>query len=941
MTLQEVCSSLREWTRRVWGALSGRRTDHDLQRELAGHLALAEDELRRKGHAPSDAARLARAAAGGRIQALEALREQRGLPWLDSSWLDVRLGLRLLVRNWGLTLVGGLAMTLAIGIAAVVFAAFDIVMWRTLPLDEGDRVVAIQVWDREAGRRRDTTWQDLDRWRASLQSVGDVGAFQTIRRNIIAPDGSVELAAVAEISAAGFRVARVPPLIGRPIADADAAPGAAPVVVIGHDVWQRRFAGARDVIGRELRLGRDVHTIVGVMPVGFQFPFNFRYWVPLRPGADGMLRNTGPEGVVFGRLAPGATLARAHAEGSARGILPPALRSAQREGGSPNSEKIARPNPNATGARVVPYTFAFTGDFEPAQMGLLWSLSSLVLVLLLLPPGANIAILNYARTVTRQQEFAARHALGGSRAWIVWQLFIEALVLTAAAAGVALLLLRIASIVVAGRLQDIPGGPPFWMTFGVSYRTLLFVAALALAGAAVSGLVPALQATGRLARLGAGALAGRTSVRLGATWTTLVMAQVAFSVGVLPLAAELAWGTLRTGVVGPGFAAEEFATARVALEEGRFALDAPEWPDRNAAPRQMASEPETARRQRAVLFGNRQREVARRLLADPGIFGVAAALRPPGEEPWVFVDIEGRELPTEVDVPNGRPPGFLARFNQVDTAFFDLYQVPGLAGRRFKEGDVAAETDAVIVNRNFAETIAPGGNALGRRFRYVRATGSEWLHGPEADRWYEVVGVVGNLPVTTDARVAYHAAAPGQIHPAHLQLRLRGGPSGLAERLRDVAASVDPALHVDEVRTLAEIYREHRIGDNLGAIGIVAVTGSVLLLSAAGLYALTAFTVAQRRREIGIRSALGAQPGHLVAAVFRRAFWQFGAGSAAGMLAAYLVGRYVPIEQVGGLPIPGILPAAAAFMLLVGVLASLGPARRGLRIDPTEALRSE
>jgi putative ABC transport system permease protein len=209
------------------------------------------------------------------------------------------------------------------------------------------------------------------------------------------------------------------------------------------------------------------------------------------------------------------------------------------------------------------------------------------------------------------------------------------------------------------------------------------------------------------------------------------------------------------------------------------------------------------------------------------------------------------------------------------------------------------------------------------------------------DRWYEVVGVVGNLPVTTDASVAYHAAAPGQMHPAHVQLRLRGDAAGLAERLRGVAASVDPTLHVDEVRTLADIYREHRFGDNLGAITIVAVTGSVLLLSAAGLYALMAFTVAQRRREIGIRSALGAQSVSLLAAVFRRAFWQIGAGSAAGVLAAYFLRRYVPIEQVGGLPIPGILPAAAACMLLVGLFAALGPARRGLRIDPTEALRSE
>jgi predicted permease len=835
---------------------------------------------------------------------MEALREQRGLPWLGSSWLDVKLGLRLLMRNWGLTLVGGLATTLAISIAAIVFTAFDVVLWSRLPLDDGDRVVAIQVWDREAGRRRDTTWQDVARWRSSLQTVDEIGVFQAIQRNVIMADGSVELAAVAEISAEGFQVARVAPLIGRPIADADAKHAAAPVIVIGNDVWQRRFAGAPDVIGRELRLGEDVHTIVGVMPDGFQFPMNFRYWIPLRPREDTILRNTGPEGVVFGRLTPGATIARAHAEVSALGILP--ARSTLSEGG---------PDPEVTAPRVVPYTFAFTGDFEPGAMSLFWSLSSLGLVLLLLPPCANIAILNYARTVTRQQEFAARHALGGSRARIVWQLFTEALVLTAAAAGVALLILRVVSVVVAGRLQNIPGGPPFWMSFGVSYRTLLFVAALAVVAAALSGLVPALQATRRLSRLGAGALAGRTSVRLGATWTTLVIAQVAFSVGVLPLAGELAWGTLRTGLVGPGFAAEEFASARV------------------------ASEPEDAGQERAIQFGHRQRELQQRLLADPGITAVAAALRPPGEEPWVFVDIEGRDAPTEV--LNGKLPGFLARFNQIDTAFFDLYQVPRLGGRAFNEGDAAADADAVIVNRNFAETIAPGANALGRRFRYARTVDDGSLHGLDANRWYEVVGVVGNLPLTTDARVAYHAVTAGQMRPVHLQLRLRGDPAGLAERLRDAAAKVDPTLQVEQVQTLAEIYREHRFGDNLGAITIVAVTASVLLLSAAGLYALMAFTVAQRRREIGIRAALGAPPGQLLTAVFRRAFWQIVGGSTVGMLAAYLTGLYVPIEQIGGLPITGILPMTAAFMLLVGILAALGPARRGLRVDPTEALRSE
>ena len=923
-SMVEVRAALREWTRRVWGALSGRRTDEDLQHELAAHLALAEDELRRRGHAPDDAARRARALAGGRLQALEALRDQRGLPWLASSRLDARLGLRLLARNWGLTLVGGLATALAIAIPAIVFAAFDLVLWSRLPLDEGDRVVAIQVWDREAGRRRDTTWQDVERWRG-LQSIGDVGVFQTTWRNVIVPDGSVELASVAEMSAAGFRVARVAPSIGRPISDADEAPGAAPVIVIGHDVWQRRFAGERDVIGRQVRLGHDVHTVIGVMPEGFRFPLNFRYWIPYRPGGDETVRNTGPEGVVFGRLMPGATLARAHAEVSTFGIL----------GRTPRGEDAidAVVNRVTTAPRVVPYTFAFSGDFESGEMGLLWSLSSLLLVLLLVPPCANIAILNYARIVTRQQELAARHAIGASRARIVWQLFVEALMLTGAAAGVALLVLRVVSIVANGRLQTIPGGPPFWMVFGVSYRTLLFIATLAVVAAAVSGFVPALQATRHLARLGAGALAGRTTVRLGATWTALIVAQVAFSVGALPVATQLAWGTLHTGLVGPGYAAEEFATARVMMEQDRFARDA------GGASRRFDGESAHDRRAHVMVSDSHQREVMRRLQADPGILGVAAALQPPGEEPWVFVDIEGRDAPTEA--LTGRLPGFRARLNQVDAAFFDLYQVPGIAGRGFDGSDATAQADAVIVNRNFAETIAPGGNALGHRFRYVRPTGREWTHAPEAGRWYEVVGVVGNLPVTTEARVAYHAAAPGGIQPVQVQMRLRGHPDGLVERLRDVVASVDPTLHVDEVRTLAEIHREHRFGDTLGAISIGAVTGSVLLLSAAGLYALVAFTVAQRRREIGIRSVLGARPVHLMVVVFRRAFWQIGAGAAVGMIAAYLAGRYVPIEQIGGLPIPGIIPGAAAFMALVGVLAAWRPARRGFRVDPTEALRSE
>jgi hypothetical protein len=318
-----------------------------------------------------------------------------------------------------------------------------------------------------------------------------------------------------------------------------------------------------------------------------------------------------------------------------------------------------------------------------------------------------------------------------------------------------------------GRLQRHPRRPAVLADLGrvVPHRPVR--RRTGRAGAAVAGLVPALQATGRLARLGAGALAGRTSLRLGATWTTLVIAQVAFSVAVLPLAAELAWGTLRTGVVGPGFAAEEFATARVALEGDRFVLRAGE------TPRQVASEPEGARRQRAALFGNRQRELARRLLADPGILGVAAALRPPGEEPWVFVDIEGRDVPTEATSTAGcraSAPGSTRSMPRSSRS---------IRCRAWPAADSGRATSRRRPMRPSSTATSPTPSPpAATRSDAVSGTSvamdGESLHGLGTDRWYEVVGVVGNLPVTTDDGWRTTLAAPGQIHPAHLQLRLRG-----------------------------------------------------------------------------------------------------------------------------------------------------------------------
>jgi predicted permease len=884
------------------------RQEHELDAELRAHLELHIDENLRAGMDPTEARRVAHARLGGVEQVKERCREIRPFRWLGGFWLDVKLGLRMVRKSWGLTLVGGLAMTIVIGIGAGVFAFVDMTFWGKLPLDEGDRVVAIQTWDAAAHRRHDTSRLDFERWRDDLRSVEDIGAFQTVERTMVgvAADGAAEPVSIAQMTASGFQLTRVPPLLGRPLVEEDERDHANPVVVIGYDVWQSRFAGEPAVVGQTVRLGDTMHTVVGVMPEHFAFPLNYSVWAPLRADRSGDLRDAGPSGVVFARLAPGVTMEGAQAELTTLGLLPSAE----------SSETDAQLHP-----RVVPYTFAFTGDFEQGEAGWAISLILFLVTLLLVPPCANIAILVYARTVTRQEEFGARYALGASRGRIVGQLFIEVLVLAAGAAGVALLLVREAISRVQRFLgPELVDGAPFWWDFTLSFRTVLFAAGLAVVAATVAGVVPALKATGRRMQSGLGSLGSRTSMQLGATWTVLVVAQVAFSMAALPVAVEMAYGTLRSGILGPGFSAEEYLTARVMMDR-----ETRPGPEGDAV---------AGRRPFAARFGSLQAELVRQLEAEPEVLGVTVAAATPNEARWRFVDVDTAETPGESIFTGNH----LVRSLQVDDVFFDVYDLPLLTGRGFDAGDFEPERAAVVVNRTFADTLLGDGNPLGRRVRYFNTENPD---APVAadERWYEIVGVVADQFANTRRGTMFHPASPGQIHPTSFALRVGSNPAGVSSRLREITSALDPALRVDQVRSLDEIHRQQQEGNYLGASALTAVTLSVLLLSAAGMYSLMSFTVNQRRREIGIRSALGAQPRRLLSGIFRRAVGQLAAGTVGGVLAALLLDYYVPAEEAGGWNIPGVIPLAAMFMMVIGLLAAAGPARRGLRVEPTEALR--
>ena len=236
---------------------------------------------------PADEARYAaRRAFGGQIdQTKERHRDARSFRWMDSSWFDLRLAVRMLVKYPGLTAVAAIGMAVAIAISTAFFAFFYANPYLTLPLDEGERIVALENWDVEVNNEERQVLHDYVLWRGEMSSMQEVGAFRNVGQ-LIVPGGMTEPVRLAEITASGFRIARVPPLLGRYLLDEDERPGADAVVVIGHDVWQSRFASDPAVIGRAVRLGNTAHTIVGVMPASFEFPISHSYWGPSRAAPE-------------------------------------------------------------------------------------------------------------------------------------------------------------------------------------------------------------------------------------------------------------------------------------------------------------------------------------------------------------------------------------------------------------------------------------------------------------------------------------------------------------------------------------------------------------------------------------------------------------------------------------------------------------------------------
>jgi predicted permease len=837
-------------------------------------------------------------------------RRKAGKLGLHGSLLDFKLGFRMLLRYPGLTALGGVAMAFAIFTGAGSFELLTQVAYPILPLPEGDRIVGIQLWDAARGRTEGQVSFDVAYWRG-LESIEDVGAFRNQRRNFITGDGPGSVELIAQVSASAFRVASVPPHLGRFLREEDEIPGAPSVVVIGYDIWQSRLAADPEVIGKTVRLGRVPTTVVGVMPEGFRFPVTHDLWIPMLSNSLAYEPRKGPGMRAFGRLAPGATLLEAQAELTALGDAIAAE--------FPATHEHLRP-------QVLPYPRSIVdigGSLSTFATSALFLSSNLPLVLFLVLVCGNVALLMFARAVAREGELVVRSALGASRGRIVIQLFTEALVLAAAAAVVGLATvsygLREAFRMIEGEVLE-GAQLPFWFHPNLSPLTVVYAGLLTVIAAAVAGVVPALKVTRGIGAQLQRASAAGGGFRFGGMWTAVVVCQIVVTM-VFPLFTVGVWAEMeRVAVADIGIATTNYLGARLEMDQET-------GPDVNA---------DSARSVFQARYQTTVQELEERLVHDPQVAGVTFGQQLPRlYHPWRQIEVDG---------PSATPRderGHRLGSTSVAIDYFEVLDIEVRLGRDFDSRDLDTDAGVVIVNESFVRRILGNRNPIGQRVRYLA---SEEYRSPDQDPgpWLEIVGVVEDLGTISGygPQGMYHAAGVGDVYPVNIVVRVKGDAKPFTPQLQRLALAVDPTLRVHDVLTLREVTNAEQQFYGFWFALLFTLTSTALLLSLGGIYAIMSFTVVQRTREIGIRMALGSSRTRVVGAVLRRPFLQVLIGISSGWL--LLFSGSLSFDEVGlTLGDVSSLVAYALFMMAVCLLACIIPTRRAVSVEPCEALRAE
>ena len=798
---------------------------------------------------------------------------------------DVRFGIRRLARTPGQTLAAVTALTLGIGLSTAVFSMTYGIVIRGLPFEEPEKLLHLESDNPSQNQPSlEVYLQDFLEWRRRQTVFEGLAAFYLESANL-SGDSHPERVEGAYLSADAFGLLRVRPILGRSFLIGEDSPRAERVVVLGWGIWQARYGGDPQVIGRKVRVNGMPATVVGVMPKGFGFPLHQQVWQPLRLDPVRLRRGPGQTVQVFGRLRDGATLEQARAEmtGIARAL----------------AAELPATN-RGRGAVVRPYTEKYLGG-GPA--GMLYSMLGACLLVLLLG-CANVAALTTARAAQRTREMALRAALGAPRGRLVRLLLVETF-LTAALGTVLAVPLAYAGVRTFNTLM-VDRKIPFWVDVALDQRALLFAAALTLLAGLASGLVPALQAS----RAGLAEVLkdeGRsTSLRLGWTLRAIVVMEVAVSCALL-VGAGLMIQNVRHVSTRTAFRTSRLFTARLALNESRYAGN--------------------AERVRFV------EELLRRLREDPAVLAAAAGSYVPatGSATSAYA-VEGEVYAAEKDYP-------VAHLASVSTGFFERFGAGILRGRGFEPLDTAGSLPVAVVNQSFARKSWPGQDPLGRRIRIA-------LNGRAGEPWRTVIGVVPDLAMeyvaTSDDGAGFYLPL-SQEGSAVLNLVVEtrdADPLTVTQRVRDHVAALDGDLPIYYVFSMEQAVEIVGFSPRFFAAAFSVFGLAALLLASVGIYGVLALSVARRIPEIGIRMALGARPGSVLALVFRQGLAELLAGLGLGLLLAWPIAKLLSGLLVGVDPQdPPTFLGVVLVLTAVSLLACWFPARRASRTDPVTAIR--
>ena len=807
---------------------------------------------------------------------------------MNALFQDLRYALRSFARSPGFSAVAVLTLALGIGANTAIFSVVHAVLLRRLPYPAPERLVVLrerQIHHGEMG----VAWPTFLDWRAQSRSFEDLAGFRT-DHVMLSGQGEPEMLRSAQVSAGFFPLLGARPVLGRGFGEADDKPGAPPVALLSDGVWKRRYGGDPSVIGRAVDLDANPHTIVGVLPAGFAFfPEAVDVYTPIglmgsRP--NWLSRGNHSAMRVLGRLAPGASLAGAHREMETIML------------------RLEKEYPDSNSGQRAALSYLDDSLFHDFRAAL-WILLAAVGVVLLIA-CANVAHLLLARASARRREFAIRTAIGAGRGRIVRQLLSESLLLSAIGGGLGVLL---AAWALAPLLRLSPHEIPRLADTTIDPAVLLFTLAASTLTGLIFGLVPAAHASRAdpqaiLRESGNAATGGLERQRLR---SALFVSEVALAF-VLAVASGLLLRSLRqVEGVSPGLETDGVLALDVYLPEAKYKNDAEQ-----------------------LRFHERALEEIRRI---PGVESASASLcTPVVGQCWGSVYlVSDRPVPSQSELPT-------SAFNMVEASYFRTMRVPLREGRFFDSTDTPTSPPVVVINERMARRWWPNGSPLGKRIK----------QGFPQDRspFREIVGVVGDVPQSgLDAEVRTEVFLPMAQDPAAavtLLVRTSGPPATMEKSVISAIHALDKDQAVTAVQPMSQYIAESLAGRRFHTLLLGVFGALALLLASVGIYGVVSFGVAQRRREIGIRTALGASPRDVLRLVFRQALRLAAVGLAIGAVAAIGLTRFLSSLLFGVGPTDPVTFGAVA-MLVLGVVAAAcaRPARRALAVDPATVLRSE